>query len=69
MLRTAFRAYKQSEVGSVLNGKPQASDVELFGTATKDRQSECSLNRYGCLVSVPELLSIEVNCIDLVCLL
>lgn len=66
---SSFQAHEQSEADSVSNGKPQVSDVESLGTATKDRQNGCSLNRGDCLVSVPELLSTEVNCTDLVCLL
>lgn len=45
------------------------SDVENFGRATKDRQNGGSLNRYGCLVSLPELLNTEGNCMNHVCLL
>lgn len=38
--------------------------MENFGRATKAQQNGDSLNRYGCLVSVPELLNTEVNCVN-----
>lgn len=41
--------------------------MENFGRATKARQNGGSLNRYGCLVSLPELLNTEVNCMHPVC--
>lgn len=43
------------------------SDVESFGRATKALQNGGSLNRYGCLVSLPELLNTEGNCMNCVC--
>lgn len=36
--------------------------MENFGRATKAQQNGGSLNRYGCLLSGPELLNTEVNC-------
>lgn len=38
--------------------------MENFGRATKTQQNGGSLNRYGCLVSLPELLNTEVNCMS-----
>lgn len=41
--------------------------MENFGRATKAQQNGGSLNRYGCLVSLPELLNTEVNGMNSAC--
>lgn len=61
-LWVAFSPVNKVKWSLVFTGR--LSDVESFGRATKAQQNGGSLNRYGCLVSVPELLNTEVNCVN-----